>query len=48
MPPLPPLTLKEFIQRLGIVAGIITTYLVLAIVVLWLTTPISAAARNGL
>ena len=36
---LPPLTMKEFIQRLCIVAGIVTTFLALAYIVTWLTPP---------
>ncbi len=36
---LPPLTLKEFLLRLRIVGGIVATFLLFAVLVLWLATP---------
>ncbi len=38
--PLPPLTTKEFFQRLGIVFTMIGTFVTLAFLVIWLATPV--------
>ncbi len=36
---MPPLTFKEFVQRSLTVGGIVSAFLVFAVIVLWLTTP---------
>lgn len=42
--PLPPLTMREFIQRSLIVGGMLTGFLVAALLVIWLSTPVLAAS----
>ena len=42
--PLPPLTWKEFAQRLGIVFGMLGTFTTLAFLVIWLATPAVAGS----